>query len=70
MPDFEILLDCGATQRYSKHAMFYNSSHPEKEHFRPRVRVEVFYTGEWHSVDPKLVKRLVTQNLDPEGMTL
>lgn len=69
MADFEFFLECGVTQRYSKHATFYNSAHPDKREFRPRVRVEVFYTGVYEAVDSRLVRKLVSQHLDPEGQT-
>ena len=69
MPDFEFFLECGMLQRYSKHATFYNSAHPDKGQFKPRVRVEVFYTGVYEGVDSRLVRKLISQHLDPEGLT-
>lgn len=69
MPDFEFFLEGGMIQRYSKHATFYNSAHPDKTEFRPRVRVEVFYTGVYEGVDSRLVKKLISQHLDPESQT-
>ena len=57
------------TQHYSKHATFYNSAHPDKGEFRPRVKVEVFYTGVYEGVDSRLVRKLVCQHLDPDGQT-
>ena len=32
---------------------------------RPRVLVEVFYTGYWGKIDRDMVKKAVATNLDP-----
>ena len=69
MPDFEFVLECGAIQRYSKHATFFNSAHPDKGEFRPRVRVEAFYSGAYEAVDSIKLRKMICQHLDPNGQT-
>ena len=66
MPDFDITLDAGAHDRFCQHATFFNCSDKSKLEYKPRVLVEVFYTG-WTAVEKEMVKRNVTSILDPSG---
>ena len=66
MPDFEVTLDAGSHERFCQHAIFFNSSDKSKFEYKPRVLVEVFYTG-WTAVDKDMVRRTVTTILDPVG---
>ena len=65
MPDFEVTLDAGKVDRFSEHALFFNSSDPEKDVFKPRVLVEVFYTGMWGGLSKDMIKQAVVNTLDP-----
>lgn len=69
VPDFEVTLEAGMTERFCQHANFYNSSDPEKLNFKQRVLVEVFYTGMYGVNLPKeQIRGAVIQHLDPENI--
>ncbi len=56
------------TERFCQHANFYNSSDPDRFSFKPRVLVEVFYTGMYGVGLPKeLIKKAVSEHLDPDS---
>ena len=67
IPDFEIILDAGKTDHFCEHVSFYNSNDPNKEISRPRVLIEILYTGAYGGVNKEAIKKLLQQTLDPNG---
>jgi len=67
LPDFEITLDAGKTDRFCEHVTFYNNTDPNKDITRPRVLVEIFYTGVYSGINKDHIKRLMREKLDPNG---
>ena len=70
LPDFEITVDAGKMDRFSEHVTFHNSSDPNKLISRPRVKVEVFYTGVYGGIDKRMIHSTVQDTLDPEHACL
>ena len=70
LPDFEITLDAGRIERFCEHLTFYNNSDPNKSTSRPRVLLEVFYTGVYGGINKDMIKRLVQDTVDPNGYCL
>lgn len=69
-PEFEVTLDAGQVERYQEHAMFYSSSDPDKFTYKPRVLMEVFYTGTdvySREFNKEMIRRTVCEQLDPEN---
>jgi len=54
--------------RFCEHVTFYSSSDENKFNSRPRVLVEVFYTGYWGKIDKDMIKKAVIANLDPSQL--
>lgn len=70
LPDFEITLDAGRTERFCEHLTFFNNSDPNKFTSRPRVLLEVFYTGVYGGINKDMIKRVVQEAVDPNGCCL
>ena len=67
LPDFEVTMDVGKVERFCEHITFFNSSDPNKEVTRPRVLVEVLYTGIFGGINKDMVKKVVQEKVDPHS---
>lgn len=70
LPDFEVTLDVGKIERFCEHITFLNSNDPNKEATRPRVLVEVLYTGTFGGINKDMVKKVVQEKVDPNAECL
>lgn len=70
LPDFEVTLDAGKTENFCEHLTFFNNSDPNKSTPRPRVLLEVFYTGVYGGINKDKIKKAVQEAIDPNGCCL
>ena len=70
LEDFEVIVDAGRVDRFCEFMTFYNSNDPNRLISRPRVLVEVFYTGVYAGVQKKKIQATVQEMLDPEHVCL
>ncbi len=70
LPDFEVIVDAGQADRFCEFMTFHNSNDPNKLVPKPRVLVEVFYTGVYAGIEKKKIQSTVQDMLDPQSYCL
>jgi len=61
----EIILDVERINKFSEHITFMSSNDPNKNKIRPRVLLEVLFSGVF-SINKDLIKKITQDVLDPE----
>ncbi len=70
LADFEVIVDAGKVDRFCEFVTCHNSNDPNKLVSKPRVLVEVFYTGVYAGIEKKKIQSTVQEMLDPQSYCL